>query len=75
MSLKVPGKSPYIVCSFVCQSFVSSSVSESGEFSPLLEPSGEYRTAAILPKHLVFIAGGIGVTPAIAALKGRVGTG
>lgn len=46
-----------------------------GEFSPLLEPSGEYRTAvhAGIPQHLVFICGGIGVTPAIAALKGGFG--
>lgn len=45
-----------------------------GEFSPLLEPSGEYRTAVhALPQHLVFICGGIGVTPAIAALKGGFG--
>ena len=45
----------------------------SGEFSPLLEPSGEYRTAnAGIPQHLVFICGGISVTPAIAALKGFI---
>jgi len=44
----------------------------SGEFSPLLEPSGEYRLQKHLPKHVVFFAGGIGVTPAIAALKGFI---
>lgn len=44
----------------------------SGEFSPLLEPSGEYRLQKQLPKHIVFFAGGIGVTPAIAALKGII---
>jgi len=43
----------------------------SGEFSPLLDPStGEYRSR--LPRHVVFFAGGIGITPAIAALKGLV---
>eukprot|EP00435_Cladocopium_sp_Y103_P026716 s567_g6.t1 len=44
----------------------------SGEFSPLLEPTGEYRLQKQLPKHIVFFAGGIGVTPAIAALKGFI---
>mmetsp|Transcript_6467 Transcript_6467/g.14894 ORF Transcript_6467/g.14894 Transcript_6467/m.14894 type:complete len:616 (-) Transcript_6467:287-2134(-) len=39
-----------------------------GEFGPQLCEGGAVRTASTLPRHLVFLTAGVGITPAVAAI-------